>query len=205
MIGTRACCAPSRLATSKPSMSGSITSSTISCGLNHDTAAIASAPVPADSTAKPWNRRAMATTSTMFGSSSTTSTRWASGLSLVAILALLAAAPPAPAEPSVRFSRLAGRAAPGTPDRYNRVGVLEVGPRRAKNVLVLNPGTSASAAYFQPLAKSIVTRAKGWQVWAVERRENLLEDHLMLDRAKAGAATPRQLFDYYLGYLDDPN
>ena len=26
----------------------------------------------------------------------------------------------------------------------------------------------------------------------------------MLDRAKAGTATPRQLFDYYLGYLDDP-
>jgi hypothetical protein len=83
--------------------------------------------------------------------------------------------------------------------------VLEIGPRRAKNVLVLSPGTSASAAYFQPLAKSIVARAKGWQVWAVERRENLLEDHSMLDRAKAGRATPRQLFDYYLGYLDDPS
>ena len=118
---------------------------------------------------------------------------------LVAILALLAAAPPAPAEPSVRFSRLEGRAAPGTPPKYNRVGVLEVGPRRARNILVLNPGTSASAAYFQPLAKSIVARAKGWQVWSVERRENLLEDHSMLDRAKAGQATPQQLFDYYLG------
>ena len=124
---------------------------------------------------------------------------------LVAILALLAAAPPAPAEPSVRFSRLEGRAAPGTPAAYNRVGVLEVGPRRAQNILVLNPGTSASAAYFQPLARNIVERAKGWQVWSVERRENLLEDHRMLDRAKAGQATPRQLFDYYLGYLDDPN
>ena len=104
----------------------------------------------------------------------------------------------------MRFSRLEGHSAPGTPDRLNRVGVLEVGPRRAKNILVLNPGTSASAAYFQPLAKSIVSRAKDWQVWSVERRENLLEDHVMLDRAKAGTATPRQLFDYYLGHLDDP-
>src|SRR5215218_1540130 len=239
MIGTRACCAPSRLATSKPSMSGSITSSTISCGLNEDTFAIAPAPVPADSTAKPWKRRAMATTSTMLGSSSTTSTRWASGLSLmstpssrmlcvpweppelprasvramighltrgglVALLAVLATAAPAAAGSSVRFTRIQGHAAPGTPARYDRVGVLEVGPRRARNVLVLNPGTSASAAYFQPLARSIVARAKGWQVWAVERRENLLEDHSMLDRAKAGEATPQQLFDYYLGYLDDP-
>ena len=41
-------------------------------------------------------------------------------------------------------------------------------------MLVLNPGTSASAAYFAPLAKAIVARAPGWQVWAVERRENLL-------------------------------
>ena len=123
---------------------------------------------------------------------------------LVAILALLAAAPPAPAAPSVRFTRIQGHVAPGTPAKHNRVGILEVGPRRARNVLVLNPGTSASAAYFQPLAKSIVARARGWQVWAVERRENLLEDHSMLDRAKAGEATPQQLFDYYLGYLDDP-
>jgi hypothetical protein len=123
---------------------------------------------------------------------------------LVAILALLAAAPAAPAAPSVRFTRIQGHAASGTPAKYNQVGILEVGPRRARNVLVLNPGTSASAAYFRPLAESIVARAKGWQVWAVERRENLLEDHTMLDRAKAGEATPQQLFDYYLGYLDDP-
>jgi len=98
---------------------------------------------------------------------------------------LVTGAPPAPAEPSVRFSRLEGSAVPGTPARYNRVGILEVGSRRAKNILVLNPGTSASAAYFQPLAKSIVARLKGWQVWAVERRENLLEDH------RASACCPR--------------
>ena len=43
--------------------------------------------------------------------------------------------------------------------------------------------------------------APGWQVWAVERRENLLEDHSMLDRAKHGDLTGQQLFDYYLGWL----
>jgi len=81
------------------------------------------------------------------------------------------------------------------------VGVLKVGPKHAKNVLILNPGTSASSAYFAPLAKTIVERAKGWQVWAIERRENLLEDHSVLDRAKAGMATGQELFDYYLGWL----
>jgi hypothetical protein len=89
----------------------------------------------------------------------------------------------------VRFERLDGFRAPGTPARLNKVGVLQIGPRSARNVLVLNPGTSAGAAYFAPVAKDLVERADGWQVWAVERRENLLEDHSMLDRARQGTAT----------------
>jgi hypothetical protein len=75
MIGVPARSAPSRRATSKPSMSGSITSRIIRCGRKLATAASASAPVPADSTLKPWKRSAIEITSTMFGSSSTTSTR----------------------------------------------------------------------------------------------------------------------------------
>src|SRR3954469_5831596 len=122
-------------------------------------------------------------------------------LACASLLALLLAA--APASAAVRFERIPGYASPGTPARYDKVGILEIGSAKAKNVLVLNPGTSASAAYFQPLAKSIVSRAKGWQVWAVERRANLVEDHSMLDPAKAGKATPQELFDYYLGYLED--
>jgi hypothetical protein len=101
--------------------------------------------------------------------------------------------------------QLEGFPANGTPDAYNKVGVIETGPKDAKNVLVLVPGTSASAAYFEPLAKDLVARQDGWQVWAVERRENLLEDHSVLDQVKAGTATPRQLFDYYLGFLTDPS
>ena len=69
---------------------------------------------------------------------------------------------------------------------------------------MLNPGTSASAAYFAPLAQDIVRKAKGWQVWAVERRENLLEDHSVLNRAKRGQGPREELFDYYLGWLTDP-
>lgn len=102
-----------------------------------------------------------------------------------------------------RFERIAGVKAKGTPAQYNRVGILKIGSPKAKNVLVLNPGTSASAAYFAPLARSVVARAKNWQVWAVERRENLLEDHSVLDRAKAGTATAQELFDYYLGWIED--
>ena len=129
-------------------------------------------------------------------------------LALLAVLAVVcvgAFAQAAFAAVDVRFHRLRGFASPGTPARYDKVGILATGDRRAKNILVLNPGTSASAAYFEPLAKDIARKAPGWQVWAVERRENLLEDHSVLDRAKAGKVTARQLFDYYLGYLSDPS
>jgi len=122
----------------------------------------------------------------------------------VALLTAVTPAALAKKPPRVRFEQLDGYPAPGTPAQYQKVGVLEIGPRGARNVLVLNPGTSASAAYFAPLAKTIVARAKGWQVWAVERRENLLEDHSVLDQAKAGTVSGQQLFDYYLGWLTNP-
>ena len=125
-------------------------------------------------------------------------------LRLAVPLALTAAlAPGLAAAAPVKFQRIAGYKSPGTPAAYNKVGILKFGKPKARNVLVLNPGTSASAAYFAPLARSIVARAKGWQVWSVERRENLLEDHSVLDRAKRGKATPQELFDYYLGWLED--
>ena len=125
-------------------------------------------------------------------------------LAAVAAATLFAAvAPAAPAKVRVSFERLKGFDAPGTPAKYDKVGALKIGPKSARNVLILNPGTSASASYFVPLAKDVVTRLKGWQVWAVERRENLLEDHSMFNQAKEGKATPQQVFDYYLRYLSD--
>jgi pimeloyl-ACP methyl ester carboxylesterase len=105
----------------------------------------------------------------------------------------------------VRFSWLTGFDDPATPDRFNRVGVLKVGPESARNVLVLNPGTSAGAGYFLPLARDVVRATRGrWQVWSVERRENLLEDQSVLDKFKHGEVTPQQFSDYYLGWLANP-
>jgi pimeloyl-ACP methyl ester carboxylesterase len=111
------------------------------------------------------------------------------------------AAPQAVAKVPVKFKTIRGVAAPGTPEHLNVVGVLKTGDPKAENVLILNPGTSASAAYFEPLAKTIVKRLPDWQVWAVERRENFLEDQSMLDNLKRGRATATDLFNYYLGYL----
>jgi pimeloyl-ACP methyl ester carboxylesterase len=122
----------------------------------------------------------------------------AGALSLAALGAPVVHAAPAP-----RFERIAGLKVAGTPAKYDKVGILKIGSAKAKNVLVLNPGTSASAAYFAPLAESLVAKAPGWQVWAVERRENLLEDHSVLDRVKAGTASPQEMFNYYLGWIKD--
>jgi hypothetical protein len=104
---------------------------------------------------------------------------------------------------SVHWMR--GFAAPNTPAKYNRVGVLKIGPAHAKNVLVLEPGTSAGSAYFVPLAQWIVSKLHGWQVWSIERRENLIEDQSELNLAKKGKVTGTQLFNYYLGYLSNPS
>jgi hypothetical protein len=112
-------------------------------------------------------------------------------------------APLGVARADVRFVRIPGFAAPGTPVELNTVGILEIGSPTARNILVLNPGTSASAAYFAPLAKTVVAQLPNWQVWAVERRENQLEDHSVLDQAKQGLVTGQQLFDYYLGWITD--
>lgn len=119
-------------------------------------------------------------------------------LSLIAA-ALLAAAPPASAE---RVLTVDGAAAAG-PARYDRVRVIEVGPRGADNVLVLVPGTSAGAAYFRPVARGLVARLPGWKVWAVDRRENLLEDHSVLAPVVARERPVRDAFRYYLESIAD--
>ena len=117
---------------------------------------------------------------------------------LVALAIAWAAAAPASA-----VQWMHGYRAPDTPKRFNKVGVLQIGPDHAPNIVIFNPGTSAGSAYIAPFARTLVKEAKGWQVWSVERRENLLEDQSVADQAKRGEVTTQRLFDYYLGWLTD--
>ncbi|HEX5195432.1 MAG TPA: hypothetical protein VFW09_21755 [Solirubrobacteraceae bacterium] len=57
-----------------------------------------------------------------------------------AVLVLLSGSAPASAAP-LTVTWMRGVRSPGTPARYDRVGVLRIGPRAARNVLVLEPGT----------------------------------------------------------------
>jgi hypothetical protein len=108
-----------------------------------------------------------------------------------------------PASAGDRVQWMPGYSAPGTPSMYNQVGVLKFGPNDARNILVFNPGTSAGSAYIAPFARTLLHHLNGWQVWSVERRENLLEDQSVAERAKQGKVTAKRLFDYYLGWLAD--
>jgi pimeloyl-ACP methyl ester carboxylesterase len=113
-----------------------------------------------------------------------------------------ASADSATAGDDVRVMTLDDLGGPG-PAELAQVRVLQQGPEDAENVLVLAPGTSAGAGYFAPVAADIVDELPGWQVWSVDRRENQLEDHSMLDRYLAEDATAQESFDYYLGWIGD--
>jgi hypothetical protein len=126
-------------------------------------------------------------------------------ISLVVALASATIALTATAQAALTVNWMPGVSSPGTPARLDRVGVIKVGAAHARNVLVIEPGTSAGGAYFVPLARWIVSRAPNWQVWSVERRENLLEDQSELNLAKRGGASATQVFDYYLGWIKDPS
>jgi pimeloyl-ACP methyl ester carboxylesterase len=128
--------------------------------------------------------------------------RWIVAVAVACLWSAGSAVGAAAANP-LSVSWMAGFHASGTPARYDKVGVIKIGSPSAKNVLVLEPGTSAGGAYFVPLAQWIVTKVRGWQVWSVERRENLLEDQSVFNRAKQGKASNQQVFDYYLGWLTD--
>jgi len=103
---------------------------------------------------------------------------------------------------------LKGFEAPGTPAQYNKVKVVKQGPKTAKKILVLIPGTSAGATNFSPLGEGLLERLnrgkkRNWAVWSIERRENLLEDHSYLEKYVKGEITNQEMFDYYLRWLID--
>jgi hypothetical protein len=112
-------------------------------------------------------------------------------LGLALLTALVAAAPAAAAE---RYVPVRGVSAPG-PAKYDRVFVQKVGPASARRVLVLVPGFLGGAGGITPVARDIVARVPGMQVWIVDRRENAFEDTSVFRRGDPQAAQ-----DYYLGF-----
>ena len=101
-------------------------------------------------------------------------------------------APPAAAAET--YGPVKGSNGPG-PARYDRSYVLKVGPSSAKRILVLVPGTFGGAGDFRLVARDIVKRVPGLQVWAWDRRSQALEDTSVF-----AAGDPDAAFDYYLNF-----
>ncbi len=115
-------------------------------------------------------------------------------LAAAAAAAVLAAtAPAATAAPYIRETTVTipGAPAPG-PAFTQQLKILKVGPENAGKVLVLIAGRGEAAGGFRDVAKDLVARTPGLQVWAVDRREQNLAD---LAAFRAGPDVAAQ---YYL-------
>lgn len=124
--------------------------------------------------------------------------RRARALAVLAALVSLVAAAPAAAVTTLR-----GADGPG-PARHDKVFVSRVGPSTARTVLVLVPGTGGGAGTFTLLARDLVARVPGLQVWAVDRRTQAFEDTAVFRAGLRGERSPQQVLDHYLGWLVDP-
>jgi pimeloyl-ACP methyl ester carboxylesterase len=104
-------------------------------------------------------------------------------------LACAALAVSASAEPVFRVAVAAG----GGPAVSDSVSVERFGRVSARTVLVLTPGQSGGAGEYTFVARDLVGRVAGLQVWVVARREQAFEDTSMIE-----AGDPDQALGYYL-------
>ena len=112
---------------------------------------------------------------------------------------LLSASLPACAEVRSEYLDLNGWAEPNTPAEHNKLGVLRYWPegQTPTAAVILIPGNGGGAASFDIIGRWLAENA-GVEVWAVDRRSNLLEDHTGLDQAlKDGNILAGGM--YYLG------
>jgi pimeloyl-ACP methyl ester carboxylesterase len=87
---------------------------------------------------------------------------------------------------SVEKNVIVGSLEPHTPPEFNKAIYLRyfaVNILKPRAVLVLMPGFLGGAQNFDRLARTIVSNDPSLEVWAVDRRSNLLEDHSRLIEA----------------------
>lgn len=101
---------------------------------------------------------------------------------------------------SARSFTVATPPVPG-PAEFNQVYVRAHGNPKARNVLILMPGTFGGAGDFTLAAKELVRRNRSLQVWALDRREQALEDTSVFRKALAGKVSLNDAYNYYLGFM----
>ncbi len=111
----------------------------------------------------------------------------------------------APAAGAASFSWIEGYDDPATPDRTTRSECSRRDRRLPRRSWSWRRGRPRAPPTSGRSRSDIVSRTHGLAGVVGGARENLLEDHSMVDRVKRGEATPQQLFDYYLGHLTNPS
>lgn len=110
----------------------------------------------------------------------------------VLLIAVLASCAPSASPPhiapnpalleTVRVEKrvIAGFNEPHTPAEFNKAIYLRffsAEPSQPRAIVVLMPGIFGGATNFDRMARTIISQDKTLEVWAIDRRSNLLEDH----------------------------
>jgi hypothetical protein len=94
---------------------------------------------------------------------------------------------------------------PHTPPEFNRTAYLRYWLDDTPEVIVvLMPGIFGGAASFDALARQLVASTPGIEVWAVDRRANLLEDRSAMVRSLEDG-DPWIAYDYYIANWGRPD
>ena len=110
-------------------------------------------------------------------------------MALAAAGLLAIGAAPAPAEPVFTVATPAG----GGPQAVRPGRSAALREAGARTVLILTPGKYSGAGVFTLVARDLVARVPSVQVWAVDRREQAMEDHSVM-----AAGNADQALDYYV-------
>jgi len=131
------------------------------------------------------------------------------------IIALLTLATPAGSfaqttpQPRSAYESIPGLNLAETPDQLDRIAFMRHwfgGPRPGPSpraVLILVPGFFGGAEDFRYVGERLVRRLPWLQVWAVDRRNNLLENRCGMEAAES-LGNPLAAFAYYFGGQELP-
>jgi pimeloyl-ACP methyl ester carboxylesterase len=105
----------------------------------------------------------------------------------------------APSSVRIDYISLPGYDEPSTPDEYDRALYLRyfLPNETPDTVLIIAPGIFGGAASVDILARQLVAATPGLEVWAVDRRANLLED-LSVMETSLKTRNPQPAYDYYV-------
>jgi pimeloyl-ACP methyl ester carboxylesterase len=97
------------------------------------------------------------------------------------------------------YTSLPGYNEPSTPDEYDKALYLRyfLPDETPNTVFVLVPGIFGGATSVDILARQLVSAIPGLEVWAVDRRANLLEDTEMMVKGLQ-TRNPQPTYDYYV-------